>query len=187
MRPSNSKESVKGTLLVTLTNDLTSETMLNRPNSIGNSLSPAAASSTTSPDLSQVLQNKINSSESVSYDEHGALPQGWVRNFDQFGRPYYIDHNSRTTSWKRPTVGTDSTIPPATALGIDQQGELDRQRAQFEQRNAATPTQNDLPQGWERRMAPSGLYYYIDHNDYFLYYSIYCCDYFTIIVIIIII
>jgi E3 ubiquitin-protein ligase NEDD4 len=37
-------------------------------------------------------------------DQYGRLPPGWERRTDNFGRTYYVDHNSRTTTWKRPTL-----------------------------------------------------------------------------------
>ncbi|XP_005105292.1 E3 ubiquitin-protein ligase Su(dx) [Aplysia californica] len=30
------------------------------------------------------------------------LPPGWEMRTDQLGRPYYVDHNTRTTTWERP-------------------------------------------------------------------------------------
>lgn len=38
-------------------------------------------------------------------DQYGRLPPGWERRTDNFGRTYYVDHNTRTTTWKRPTAG----------------------------------------------------------------------------------
>uniref|UniRef100_A0AAY4DHF8 HECT-type E3 ubiquitin transferase n=1 Tax=Denticeps clupeoides TaxID=299321 RepID=A0AAY4DHF8_9TELE len=32
------------------------------------------------------------------------LPPGWEKRVDQRGRFYYVDHNTRTTTWQRPTV-----------------------------------------------------------------------------------
>ena len=34
-------------------------------------------------------------------DQFGRLPPGWERRTDNFGRTYYVDHNSRTTTWQR--------------------------------------------------------------------------------------
>jgi hypothetical protein len=30
------------------------------------------------------------------------LPPGWEMRFDQYGRKYYVDHNTRSTTWERP-------------------------------------------------------------------------------------
>ena len=32
------------------------------------------------------------------------LPSGWERRVDDRGRVYYVDHNTRTTTWQRPTM-----------------------------------------------------------------------------------
>lgn len=32
------------------------------------------------------------------------LPHGWESRRDQRGRVYYVDHNTRTTTWQRPTL-----------------------------------------------------------------------------------
>jgi E3 ubiquitin-protein ligase NEDD4 len=38
-------------------------------------------------------------------DAQGALPEGWERREDHLGRTYYVDHNTRQTTWNRPTEG----------------------------------------------------------------------------------
>jgi E3 ubiquitin-protein ligase NEDD4 len=38
-------------------------------------------------------------------DAQGRLPAGWERREDNLGRTYYVDHNTRSTSWNRPTAG----------------------------------------------------------------------------------
>lgn len=30
------------------------------------------------------------------------LPAGWEMRYDMYGRKYYVDHNTRSTSWERP-------------------------------------------------------------------------------------
>lgn len=37
-------------------------------------------------------------------DNQGRLPAGWERREDNLGRTYYVDHNTRTTTWQRPTA-----------------------------------------------------------------------------------
>jgi E3 ubiquitin-protein ligase NEDD4 len=36
-------------------------------------------------------------------DQYGPLPRGWERRVDHLGRTYYVDHNTRTTTWNRPS------------------------------------------------------------------------------------
>ncbi|CAF3915427.1 unnamed protein product [Rotaria sp. Silwood2] len=49
------------------------------------------------------------------------LPSGWESRIDQFGRPYFIDHNNKTTTWQRPTIVSQSIVPtsrlPIAAVG----------------------------------------------------------------------
>lgn len=37
-------------------------------------------------------------------DNQGMLPAGWERREDNLGRTYYVDHNTRTTTWTRPST-----------------------------------------------------------------------------------
>lgn len=39
-------------------------------------------------------------------DDHGPLPTGWERRTDHLGRTYYVDHNTRSTTWTRPSANT---------------------------------------------------------------------------------
>src|ERR1700747_3728114 len=48
---------------------------------------------------SPVTNHTSNSRE----DERGPLPGGWERRIDPLGRVYYIDHNTRRTTWSRPS------------------------------------------------------------------------------------
>jgi hypothetical protein len=55
------------------------------------------------------VQGKVILSLSTNLDiVQGGLPVGWERREDNFGRTYYVDHNTRSTSWNRPS--TTSTI-----------------------------------------------------------------------------
>ena len=46
-------------------------------------------------------------------DEFGDLPSGWERRISPSGRTYYLDHNTRTTTWDRPL--TNEGIGPLPA------------------------------------------------------------------------
>jgi E3 ubiquitin-protein ligase NEDD4 len=68
------------------------------------------------------------------------LPSGWEERRTAEGRPYFVDHQTRTTTWYDP------------------------------RRNLARPTaaSNDalgpLPSGWEMRLTSTGRIYFVDHN-----------------------
>lgn len=96
---------------------LSAPTNENRPGSAmsstnGNSLGvpsgsgpphPASAGPTPAPQNGSV-QPRPTSQLSPFEDAQGRLPAGWERREDNLGRTYYVDHNTRTTSWNRPTA-----------------------------------------------------------------------------------
>ncbi|XP_059140326.1 E3 ubiquitin-protein ligase Su(dx)-like [Physella acuta] len=51
--------------------------------------SPTAPPTTTPPAAPATVSNE-------------PLPAGWEMRTDQHGRPYYVDHNTRSTTWERP-------------------------------------------------------------------------------------
>lgn len=76
-------------------------------NSLSNGNSATSASTNTNSGLmattpAHAPQN--NRQLSSFEDQYGRLPPGWERRTDNFGRTYYVDHNSRTTTWQRPTL-----------------------------------------------------------------------------------
>ena len=78
----------------------------------------------------------------------GELPSGWEQRFTNEGRPYFVDHNTRTTTWVDPrrqqyirTFGPNTTVQqqPVSQLG-------------------------PLPSGWEMRLTNTARVYFVDHN-----------------------
>lgn len=62
------------------------------------------------PPVSNTLQPTVNgistrtaTNTSTFEDQQGRLPPGWERRVDNLGRTYYVDHNTRTTTWTRPS------------------------------------------------------------------------------------
>uniref|UniRef100_A0A8C7LGM9 HECT-type E3 ubiquitin transferase n=1 Tax=Oncorhynchus kisutch TaxID=8019 RepID=A0A8C7LGM9_ONCKI len=70
------------------------------------------------------------------------LPPGWEEKQDSKSRPYYVNHNSRITTWTRPLIQV-GCIPPSFVLTLSQ----------------TTP-------GWEERVHSDGRIFYIDHSMY---------------------
>ncbi|KAG0189331.1 hypothetical protein DFQ28_003532 [Apophysomyces sp. BC1034] len=143
LKKSNANETVHGKLILNLstnvnapirngTNTLapgTHDSALNAaPTSTTQSTSTAAAfvtSETAPPDGHPPTSQNTNStpgaaaaaSSAAQTDERQSdLPQGWERRVDQLGRPYYVDHNNRTTTWKRPTVNSAQERQSLTEL-----------------------------------------------------------------------
>jgi len=86
--------------------------------------------------LNDSAEHNYNSRE----DQRGPLPGGWGRRAHLLGRVYYIDHNTRRTTWNRPSSNE-------AANG-----------------DAPTAGSGSLPAGWEERYTPEGRPYYLDHN-----------------------
>jgi len=47
------------------------------------------------------------------------LPAGWEIRLDQYGRRYYVDHNTRSTYWEKPTP-----LPPGWEIRKDGRGRV---------------------------------------------------------------
>uniref|UniRef100_A0A8C7SPY2 E3 ubiquitin-protein ligase n=1 Tax=Oncorhynchus mykiss TaxID=8022 RepID=A0A8C7SPY2_ONCMY len=119
------------------------------------------------------------------------LPPGWEQRKDPHGRTYYVDHNTKTTTWERPqplppgshvtricslpSVIFRSLIVGHIAYCWERRVD-DRGRIYYVDHNTRTTTwqrptmesvlQNEdpLPQGWEIRYTREGVRYFVDHN-----------------------
>ncbi|XP_047719579.1 E3 ubiquitin-protein ligase NEDD4 isoform X8 [Prionailurus viverrinus] len=79
------------------------------------------------------------------------LPPGWEEKQDERGRSYYVDHNSRTTTWTKPTAQEDPRLKIPAHL---------RGKTSLDSSNDLGP----LPPGWEERTHTDGRIFYINHN-----------------------
>ncbi len=211
LRQSTSKATCRGSLLVSLSTDLShgiraagmqpasspSMPHMRHPHLagaagplLGRAASSAASTSTGGPSprqadpISSAVTSKLGNAAAIESDRLGPLPLGWSSQVDASNRVYYLDHNTRTTTWIRPGhVAAAAAATNVNAIDIERRNnsvDLDRQRRQFEQRTmdhpaagggpsapagSVRPTEpSDLPPGWERRVAPNGQAYFIDHN-----------------------
>lgn len=107
LKKSNTNEAVHGKLILNLS------TNVNVP--IRNGTDTLAAGNPSSstpavlepPAIHAASESNTNiSTNSDTNNNNNDLPQGWERRVDHLGRPYYVDHNSRTTTWKRPSART---------------------------------------------------------------------------------
>ncbi|KAF1986612.1 HECT-domain-containing protein [Aulographum hederae CBS 113979] len=126
-------------------------------------------------------------------DSQGRLPAGWERREDHLGRTYYVDHNTRQTTWVRPTAAFNAA-DNRNAMEAQTQAERSRHQNRMlpedrtgansptgAERNSPSPnsTSNaasmmatgattagtgELPSGWEQRHTPEGRSYFVDHN-----------------------
>ncbi|XP_054497954.1 E3 ubiquitin-protein ligase NEDD4 isoform X1 [Agelaius phoeniceus] len=96
------------------------------------------------------------------------LPPGWEERQDEKGRSYYIDHNSRTTTWIKPVVqmaAETSQASPASSISVARQPQAtSSDSSQQSSQQQPEMEQGFLPKGWEVRHAPNGRPFFIDHN-----------------------
>ncbi|CAJ2503023.1 Uu.00g104170.m01.CDS01 [Anthostomella pinea] len=99
---------------------LSTDRLSERPTSSASGLTgPAPGAQTTlpmrpnganaPPAIGNPSQARPNTQMSPFEDAQGRLPAGWERREDNLGRTYYVDHNTRTTSWNRPTQSGSTT------------------------------------------------------------------------------
>ena len=157
---------------------------------------PPPAMPTTNPPPMQVPTtngSQQNRQFSAFEDAQGRLPAGWERREDHLGRTYYVDHNTRQTTWIRPNASV-SEADQRTALAVQTQQERTRHQNRMlpeDRTGANSPTLSErqpsppgasanavsmmatgattagtgeLPSGWEQRHTPEGRAYFVDHN-----------------------
>ncbi|KAL2790580.1 E3 ubiquitin-protein ligase NEDD4 isoform 4 [Daubentonia madagascariensis] len=95
------------------------------------------------------------------------LPPGWEEKQDERGRSYYVDHNSRTTTWTKPTVRATvetSELPSSQSSSAGPQPQVPTSDSAQQVTQPSEIEQGFLPKGWEVRHAPNGRPFFIDHN-----------------------
>lgn len=128
-----------------------------RTGSGGTSPAPPTGGASTSPG-----GTPRNASDAVAMTMSGAttpalgeLPVGWEQRFTPEGRPYFVDHNTRTTTWVDPrrqqyirmyggtnaAGGTNTTVQQMSVSHL-----------------------GPLPSGWEMRLTNTARVYFVDHN-----------------------
>ncbi|XP_040265548.1 NEDD4-like E3 ubiquitin-protein ligase WWP2 [Bufo bufo] len=89
--------------------------------SVGSTLTSSVSSSSPSPGLGLPPGANVETSETSSLLSNAAtpssdgLPSGWEQRQLSNGRVYYVDHNTKTTTWERP-------LPPGWEKRVDNRG-----------------------------------------------------------------
>uniref|UniRef100_A0A060T4D3 E3 ubiquitin-protein ligase n=1 Tax=Blastobotrys adeninivorans TaxID=409370 RepID=A0A060T4D3_BLAAD len=119
----------------------------------GTSPRPASGSGTpgreASPNPNGNAAQLVNSGTTTA--ALGELPSGWEQRFTPEGRPYFVDHNTRTTTWVDPRRQQYIRMygPNANNTTIQQQ---------------PVSQLGPLPSGWEMRLTNTARVYFVDHN-----------------------
>ncbi|CAF3762631.1 unnamed protein product [Rotaria sp. Silwood1] len=107
--------------------------------------------------------------------EQPLLP-GWEERKDASGRTYYVDHNTRTTTWSRPTgQATATSQRPQSQVGDRHQvDDIDSNHSQTGTSPTSPSTAANnvvsasdelgaLPSGWQMSKTDNGRVFFIDH------------------------
>jgi E3 ubiquitin-protein ligase NEDD4 len=73
------------------------------------------------------------------------------------GRPYFVDHNNRTTSWIDPRRQQQQRPNDTSRTGNAAQLAISQQQSHS--------TLGPLPSGWEMRITATGRLYFVDHTS----------------------
>ena len=95
-----------------------------------------AYNDTDSPDHSHLVEENV-ANQGITQ----LLPPGWQQNTTPQGRPYLIDHNTRTTIWNHP-----------------------HDPMQHGERGSVVVEGVALPSGWQAMRARNGGVYFVNHN-----------------------
>ncbi|TFK50649.1 HECT-domain-containing protein [Heliocybe sulcata] len=124
---------------------------------------PASSPSlSTSPSGSHREVHRTQSQFLRSDSSSTPLPPGWVVRIDPRGRPYYVDHNTQTTTWHRPPASSTAapSVPPSRSSTSSRRTPASSEHHSSQQQHADV----SLPAGWEERRTPEGRSYFVDHN-----------------------
>ncbi|CAJ1057043.1 NEDD4-like E3 ubiquitin-protein ligase WWP2 isoform X2 [Xyrichtys novacula] len=122
------------------------------PNTTTNS--EQASNSTTEPTTDSLpagWEQRVLPHGRVYYVDHNTktttwerpLPPGWEKRVDQRGRFYYVDHNTRTTTWQRPTAESVRNYQQWQSQRSQLQGAMHQFSQRFLYQPSGAPVEND--------------------------------------------
>lgn len=103
----------------------------------------------------------------VNADNVAGLPPGWELATTADGRPYYLNHANKTTSWIRPQAGDKPNIGDYIPLPAGWEYKP-QPRPHFLDHNTQTSHNEDprpLPEGWSQRVSNTGVAFFVNHAD----------------------
>ncbi|KAG1809007.1 hypothetical protein EV424DRAFT_1529068 [Suillus variegatus] len=106
---------------------------------------PSTSSSARAPSISVTQPHVQNPTRSSGGYVDVPLPAGWEERRTPEGRPYFVDHHTRLTTWIDPR--TVQVAPSAISAST-----------------SANANIGPLPSGWEMRLTSTGRVYFVDHN-----------------------
>lgn len=122
-----------------------------------------------SPESTRVQQGLANFQLPAEGEE---LPAGWERRIAPNGQFYYVDHNTRSTTWTRPgpiRPRRQQAPQPQPQPQPQQQGQQQSQIVRPENFQTLVAESikrlGELPNGFEMRLHSDGRIFFIDHNS----------------------
>uniref|UniRef100_A0A669DAD2 E3 ubiquitin-protein ligase n=1 Tax=Oreochromis niloticus TaxID=8128 RepID=A0A669DAD2_ORENI len=99
----------------------------------------------------QIWEQRVLPHGRVYYVDHNTktttwerpLPPGWEKRVDQRGRFYYVDHNTRTTTWQRPTAESVRNYQQWQSQRSQLQGAMHQFSQRFLYQPSGAPVEND--------------------------------------------
>lgn len=113
--------------------------------------SSTATETQTSDALPDGWEQRILPHGRVYYVDHNTktttwerpLPPGWEKRVDQRGRFYYVDHNTRTTTWQRPTEESVRNYEQWQSQRSQLQGAMQQFNQRYLYQPSGGPVEND--------------------------------------------
>lgn len=117
--------------------------------------SPPPPASDHSPGGSTSNANAVGMmATGVTTNGTGELPAGWEQRHTPEGRPYFVDHNTRTTTW----------VDPRRQQYIRMYGQNTQNGNNTTIQTQPVSQLGALPSGWEMRLTNTARVYFVDHN-----------------------
>jgi WW domain len=117
-----------------------------------------------------------NTDNDDSGEPERGLPAGWEKRIAPNGHAYFVDHNTKATSWEHPDLSQLREMVELGPLPKGLEMRIKDSRVYFVDHNTRTTTWNDprqhpflsenskFPSGWDARVSGSGRLYFVDHN-----------------------
>ncbi|EME84210.1 uncharacterized protein MYCFIDRAFT_163044 [Pseudocercospora fijiensis CIRAD86] len=112
----------------------------------GSPSQPPAANAANAANAAQMVATGATTAGS------GELPAGWEQRHTPEGRAYFVDHNTRTTTW----------VDPRRQQYIRMYGQNATGNSTIQQQPVSQL--GPLPSGWEMRLTNTARVYFVDHN-----------------------